>query len=178
MKKWIVILTAVFMLSACSFSVGFEGNNTEEQEEKELQLQVTQVDKDSGVTVENNETYQEIERLLKENPDWGYPNDFGLQVVDLITFEEGNVQLLMLAINQTGQPLKDISLNLTLGSTDGDMIMDNELVHIEEQIIGVIEDHSAVPVLLPLNEEQQAIFNTLTDENVVMELDNFDYETP
>src|SRR5699024_5505445 len=41
-----------------------------------LQLKVTKVDKDAGVTVDTDKNYQSLNEIIKNNPQLGTPNDF------------------------------------------------------------------------------------------------------
>lgn len=188
MKKIIAVtLISLLFLSACNFSVDFEGEsgkgNTDHvggnNEEKEaLQLQMTKVDEEAGVTVESNETYQLLDEFVKENPKFGVANDFSMQSITMVMDSVGNQQMLFLAVNRLGEPIKNVDFNLSLGNTKGDVVWENLSVTIDEEVAGVIENNAAVPIFLPITSEEQVdLMNTISQENLHIELKDFNYDT-
>ncbi len=199
MKKIIGILVAgVLFLSACSGGdtedVESENGQTEEtteqteennaptegneQEVEDLHLQVTKVDEESGVTIENSENYQVINEFVKENSKSGAPNDFSLLSVSTVVDGAGNQQMLFLGVNRIGTPVKNVTFELTLGSTEGDMVWENMPVTLDEESAGVIENNAAIPIFMPITSQEQIdAMNKISQENLVMEFNNFEFET-
>lgn len=163
-------MMSIFVLSACNFSVN------DDNEKEALQLQVTQLDQESGLTVDNSEIYQELNLLVNDNPEWGEANDFSVQTVNTLNEGQESAQLMMLAINRLGESIKNVSFNFSLGNTSGDMVWENEPVFIDENTAGVLHNDSSLPVLLPVSPEQTHLLNTLNQENVVMDFSEFSYE--
>jgi len=64
--------------------VNFNGDETEKEP---LQLQVTKLDKEAGITIENSGIYKDLDQVVKDNPDWGEANDFSVQMIN--TLNEG-----------------------------------------------------------------------------------------
>ncbi|WP_249870764.1 hypothetical protein [Oceanobacillus saliphilus] len=157
-------------------SNGQSGGNQEEVED--LKLQVTKVDEDAGVTIENNETYQTLNEFVKQNRKYGVPNDFSMLSVSMMVDEEGNQQMLFLGVNRLGAPVKNVTFNITLGSTEGDMVWEDFLVTLDEETAGVLENNAALPIFLPVTSQEQIdAMNTISQENLVMEINNFNFET-
>ena len=61
--------------------------NGDETEKEPLQLQVTKLDKEAGITIENSGIYKDLDQVVKDNPDWGEANDFSVQMIN--TLNEG-----------------------------------------------------------------------------------------
>ncbi len=152
----------------------YEGEELAEGEEKEdLTLQVLKVDEEDGITIENNEFYQAIQAEIENDPKMGDQDDFSLLPLDVAYFEDDSISLMFLAINRLKDPIKNIAFDLTLGNQDGEYIFENYEIDLTEDYIGVLEKNGAIPFFVDINEEDEEIFSTLTDENVHMEMDNF-----
>lgn len=145
---------------------------------EDLQLQVTKVDKDAGVTMENSEIYQSLNEFVKENSKFGTPNDFSLLSVSMAEDPDGNHQMLFLGVNRIGTPVKNVKFELTIGSTEGDMVWENIPITLDEENAGVLENNAALPIFLPVTSQEQIdVMRTISQENVVMEISNFNFET-
>ena len=149
-----------------------------QSEVEDLQLQVTKVDAESGVTIENNETYQQLNEFVNENIKFGAPNDFSMLSVSMMVDDNGNQQMLFLGVNRIGTPVKNITFDITLGSTEGDMVWENFPVTLDEDSVGVMENNTALPIFLPVTSQEQIdVMKTISQENLVMEINNFNFET-
>ncbi|MEI3597597.1 MULTISPECIES: hypothetical protein [unclassified Oceanobacillus] len=199
MKKIIgILVVGVLFLSACTDGdteeVESDSGQTEEtteqveesngqsegnqEEVEDLTLQVTKVDEEAGVTIENSEIYQELNEFVKENSKFGTPNDFSLLSVSMVEDAEGNQQMLFLGVNRLGSPVKNITFDITLGSTEGDMVWEDFPVTLDEENAGVLETNAALPIFLPVTSQEQIdVMNTISQENLVMEFNNFNFET-
>jgi len=158
-----------------------EGNNGEaggnEAEKEDLQLHVTKVDEEDGVTIENSEFYQQVDEFVQENSKFGAPNDFSMLSFSLAEDPLGNPQMLFIGVNRLGAPVTNITFDFSLGNTGGDMVWEDAPVVIDEESTGVLEDNAAVPIFLPVtSEEQIELMNTISQENVVIEFNNFEFE--
>lgn len=187
MKKVIgLLLFCLLFFSACNFSVDVEDNTGEDKEQSEnnseekedLHLQVTKVDEDAGVSVENNEMYQMLDEFVQENPKFGVADDFSMQSVTLVTDTSDNQKMLFLGVNRLGAPVKNVTFNLSLGNTDGDMVWEDFPVILDEEVAGVLENNAALPIFLPItSQEQIELMNTISQENLYIEFKDFKYET-
>ncbi len=143
-----------------------------------LQLKVTKVDEDAGVTVDTDKNYQSLNEIIKNNPQLGTPNDFSLHP---ITFDgdssQGTQTLFFLGINRIDKTIKNLNFDITLGTDQGDYVWNKMNVDVSENIIGVFEPNQAIPILLDVTEEQFEVYQSLTDENIIFELDDFTFET-
>ncbi|MBO1001605.1 hypothetical protein ACFSKI_16300 [Pseudogracilibacillus auburnensis] len=146
-------------------------------EKADLTLQVTKVDADDGITIENNDIYQQLDQMVKENPQDGDANDFSLFLIDFVEFEDDELQLLFLGINRLDKPIKNISFDFTLGYEDGEYVWEDLNVSIPEDEFGAIKVDHAMPILLPVTEEQIEIINEINFDNQIFEMENFDFET-
>ena len=199
MKKIIgILVVGVLFLSACTdgdteeveSDSGQTEKTTEQVEEsngqsegnqgevEDLTLQVTKVDEEAGVTIENSEIYQELNEFVKENSKFGTPNDFSLLSVSMAEDPDGNHQMLFLGVNRIGTPVKNVKFELTIGSTEGDMVWENIPITLDEENAGVLENNAALPIFLPVTSQEQIdVMRTISQENVVMEISNFNFET-
>ncbi|KYG26013.1 hypothetical protein [Alkalihalobacillus trypoxylicola] len=207
MKKIIIfMLLSLLFLSACNFSVDVDDGNEEEPEDinneveetnngteedtnneadnttdngkEPIELKLSQADEEAGVTTENNELFQELNDFVEQNPDAGTENDFSMTSMTMIQDPEGNQQMIFLGFNRLGESIKNVSFSYSLGNTEGDMVWDNFEVLLDEEMIGAIPNNTAIPVALPITSQEQIdLLNTLSQENVVMQFDNFNYES-
>ena len=152
--------------------------DTDQSNNANLQLKVTKVDEDAGVTIEDDKNYQSLNEIVKNNPQLGTPNDFSLHP---ITFDGDSTQgmqtLFFLGINRIDKPIKNLNFDITLGTDQGDYVWHKMNVDVSEDIIGVFEPNQAIPILLDITEEQFEVYKSLTDENIIFELDDFTFET-
>src|SRR5699024_8863035 len=116
------------------------------------------------------------ESFIEENPKQGTANDFSMFVIDVLE-DAGQSQLLLLGVNRWDEPIKDISFDFSLGNSDGEMAWEDLLVTLGGDGFGACKVDQALPILLPIEEEQIVVINTMTEDNQVFEMNNFDYES-
>jgi len=115
---------------------------------------------------------------VEANPELGAENDFSLFSIESDgNFNEGVTEVLFLGINRLDDPIKNIQFDFTLGATDGDYVWEEEPVQLPEEVFGAIEPNHAMPILLEVTEEEFEIFNTISEENQIFEMENFTYDT-
>lgn len=175
MKKILLatILILAFTVTACSNSneVNKEGSDMDE-----LNLQLQKEDEEAGETIEDNEIYSGIDELIESDSSIGIQDDFSLYPFDIAVHEDGSESMIFLAINRLNDPIKDMSFELTFGKQDGDYIFDGTEVFMAEEQFGVLEPNGVVPVLLEITPEEGEIYEGLTQDNVDLEIDNFDMD--
>ena len=192
MKKYLVLFTILFVLvlSAC----GKTDNNDEKPNEADkteadstnssetdgseqgLKLQVLKGDEEAGATIENHSLYQELDNIIKENPSIGEVDDFSVYVVNTIHDDQGNSKLVLLGVNRLPASIKNIEFNYTLGNKDNEFVWEKQQVKLNEKEAGILEVNSAVPIVLPITEAQEALLKTLDQENQVMLVEDFTFE--
>lgn len=193
MRKHLILLIILFtlVLSACGKTenndkkpvddevnkTGEETNSSEtEGSEQGLKLQVLKGDAETGVTIEENGLYSELDKIIKENPDIGVADDFSLYVVNTIHDDEGNSRLVLLGINRLPVAIKNFTFNYTLGNKDNEYVWENQPVKMTEEEAGILESNSTFPIVLDLNEEQVELLKRLDNDNQVMAIDDFKFE--
>ena len=145
-------------------------------EKAELSLQITKVDQEAGVTVEDNELYQELDRIITENPLQGAENDFSLYVVDIIETDTEELWLFLMGINRLPTTIQNISFDFTFGNTDGEYVWEDYPLIFEEPEFGAIDENKVFPVFIPLTDEQAELVTQLNEDNQIFEMNNFEYE--
>jgi len=197
MRKFLIVVAAVIgmiVIAGCSGDseetstenttnetetqeVNTEAEANEDQNEVEdLNFQVLKSDEEAGVTVENNPFYGSMADFIASNPKIGIPNDFSLFPFDIAMFEGADNSFIFFAINRLPDPIKNISFDLTFGNQNGEYIWDGAEIILSEDETGVIKPNGVVPILLDITPEEEAVYDTLTEDNVDMQIDNFDME--
>lgn len=169
-----IIFVLLFTVTACSNSN--QVNDKEGSDMDELNLQVQKADEEAGETIENNEIYSGIAELIESDPAIGIQDDFSLYPFDIAVHEDGSESMIFLAINRLKEPIKDMSFELIFGDQDGDYIFEGMEVFMAEEQMGVLEPNGVVPVLLEITPEEGEIYEGLTQDNVDLEIDNFDMD--
>ena len=175
MKRLLLASIMVFMLivSGCSMSIG---KKADEETMEDLNLQILKADEEAGLTFENSPIYSELQDLVESDPKLGYPNDFTLYPLDIVTYEDGRDAILFLGVNRLDDPIKNMSFELTLGKKNGEYIWKGLEVDLPEELAGVLESDSSIPVFLEISSEQGETFKKLTDDNMDIAIDKFDMD--
>ena len=177
-KIMIIMILTVLVLTGCNTSNGAGESKKEKKSPQPLALQVLKMDEAEGITLENNDVYKEISEIISENPNLGIPDDFSIQIHDVVENIVGtNDTLAFLAINRLDEPLKNVYFEYTLGNNEGEYVFDETRINLTESEVGVIQAHSVVPFYVEVTEEQIESFRTLVPENYVMKFDNFTFES-
>lgn len=196
MRKLVLILTMmlVFVLVACNDqsedtvdpakdngnrdeSVDNGAGESEAESDKEpVSLQVLKIDDDAGITIENNETYQVIQETVDAEPYMGDENDISLYPFDMVENEDGTSSLLFLVINRLDDPIRNLIFTLTFGNDEGDYIFEDHVIDLPEEYMGILDDNGVVPVLIDVEEDYEDLFNSLTLDNLYLELDDIGIE--
>lgn len=192
MRNFVLILTImlVFVLVACNDqsestvdpaddnsnqdeSVDNGADEPEAESDKEpVSLQVLKVDDAAGITIENNETYQVIQETVDAEPYMGDENDISLYPFDMVESEDGASSLLFLVINRLDDPIRNLIFSLTFGNDEGDYIFEDHVIDLPEEYMGILEDNGVVPVLIDVEGDHEDLFNSLTLDNLYLEIDD------
>lgn len=193
MRKYLVLVAAlsILALAACGkteINTEKSVDNVEDKTENEsnrkeadeseqgLKLQVLKGDEEQGVTVENNLLYNELDKVIKQNPNIGVENDFSVYVVDTFHDDEGNSKLVLFGINRLPIAIKNFTFTYTLGNKDNEYVWERQPIEMKEESAGVLQPNSALPIVLSITEEQVALLLSLEEDNQVMSIDGFVYE--
>lgn len=187
MRKYLSIVTLliVLMLAGCGKanettqkSVADEITKTTDRATVEdgLKLQVLNGDAGAGVTIDNNELYRELNKIIEENPSIGIADDFSLYVVNTIHYDQGNSRLVLLGINRLPVAIKNFAFEYTLGNKNNEYVWEKQRVQMNEEVAGVLEPNSVLPIVLDLSEEQEKLLKSLDNDNQIMAIDNFTFE--
>jgi len=182
MKKTIFFLIVVLLLAGCASKDNNREKGAEEKvdktvEQQKLSLQLLKADEEAGVTIENSEVYKELNRMITENADMGLANDFSINIIDIVDSGTENASLLFLAINRLDEPMKNIKFDYTLGHDNGASVWEGVEVDLSEQETGIIQPNHAVPFSLSITPEQEALIDTLEQDNQVVKMDNFKFDS-
>src|SRR5699024_5797226 len=173
MKKFLLLSgLALLFISGCSFE--FSGGSSKEKEP--LTVKRTKVDEVEGYMIEDSPLYTELESFIEENPKKGTANDFSMFVIDVLE-DAGQSQMLLLGVNRLDEPIKDIGFDFSLVNSDGEVAWEDLPVTLGADEFGEFKVDHAMPILLPIEEEQIDVINTMTEDNQVFEMNNFDYES-
>lgn len=182
MKKTIIFLIIILLVAGCASKdnnreKGAEVKVDKEVEQETLSLQLLKADEEAGVTIENSEVYKELNRMITEDADMGLANDFSINIIDIVDSGTENASLLFLAINRLDEPMKNITFDYTLGHDNGEYVWEGVKVNLTEQDTGIIQPNHAVPFSLGITPEQEALIDTLEQDNQVVKMDNFKFES-
>ena|SRR5690625_1686539 len=139
----------------------------------DLTLQLTKVDEESGSTLESG-IYSEINQLMEENPNMGTENDFSVFTVDVYNTEAGR-SLVLLGINRTPVELTNVSFDLNLGSNE-EFVLEDQPVNLSEEEMGVFSVNGVMPFIIDISDEQADALLNINAAEVLLTLDNFEYE--
>lgn len=84
--------------------------------------------------------------------------------------------MLFVAINRLGFPVKNVSFVYSLGVRGGELIWNRVRIHLSEDQTGIIMPNRAMPFLLDLSPEQEALFDRMMESNQIGELEFFTYD--
>ena len=90
--------------------------------------------------------------------------------------DEGNSKLVLLGINRLPVAIKNFVFTYTLGNKDNEYVWERQPVEMKEEDTGILQPNSALPIVLPLTEEQVALLKSLEEDNKVMTIDGLIYE--
>lgn len=181
MKKILMTMMAVFVLivAGCGEKTNRSGKQGEREagvKTEDVTLQLLKGDEEAGVTIENSEVYQNLDRIVTENPDIGLEHDFSLSIIDIVDSGTEDAALLFLVVNRLDEAIKNVSFDYTLGRDDGSFVWEGAEVIFTEEDMGVIQANSAVPLQLGITPEQEAIIDTLERDNQIVKIENFKFE--
>lgn len=166
MKKMMLLLASLVVLTACSQSKQDTKESTSTQTAKETKVSdSSKKEKELKFVVApqyEGKTSDLIElgkKLVKEHPELGSEGNMALYFTGAIS--EGRAALML--VNKTDVDIKK-DLNFSISwSYDGKAIFENQNVSYFIKDSGELPSHTATIILLPLNEEQQNIVDGMSD---------------
>src|SRR5699024_11189155 len=114
--------------------------------------------------------------FIEENPKQGTANDFSMFVIDVVE-DADQSQLLLLGVNRWEEPINDISFYFSLGNYDEEMIWEDLTDTLGADECEELKVDDEMPIMLHIEEEQIDVINTMTEDNQVFEMNNFDYDS-
>lgn len=166
MKKMMLLLASLVALTACSQSKQDTKESTStqmaketkvsESSKKEKELKFVVAPQNEGKT---SDLIELGKKLVKEHPEVGSEGNMALYFTGVIS--EGRAALML--VNKTDVNIKkDLNFSITW-SYDGKTIFKNQKVSYFIKDSGELPSHTATLILLPLNEEQMAIVDGMSD---------------
>lgn len=143
---------------------------------EELSLVIPKQNADKGQTFDNNPLMAEFRQLVLENPDMGFDNDVTVMYSGLYDEAEGDTLAYFLVINKTDLAMKNINYKLNYGNKDGEMVWDQNYSILEEEVFGPLEPNTVLPLTMTVPKEKTDLFFSITNENISIWLDEFNYE--
>lgn len=137
-----------------------------------LKIQLQKYDQGEFTNPGAEQFYSGLQEWAAENPDGGIEQDFSIQVLGVTA----DSSMLFVAINRFGVPVKNVSFVYSLGLRSGEWIWNRVRIHLSEDQVGVIMPDRAMPFLIDLSPEQEALFDRMTERNQVGELEFFTYD--
>lgn len=143
---------------------------------EELSLVIPKQNAYKGQTFDNNPLMAEFRQLVLENPDMGFDNDVTVMYSGLYDEAEGDTLAYFLVINKTDIAMKNINYKLNYGNKDGEMVWDQNYSILEEEVFGPLEPNTVLPLTMTVPKEKTDLFFSITNENISIWLDEFNYE--
>lgn len=191
MKKLtiLLIISLLFLLAACSVTTGSNkdeqtknsdekktGVNTQTNAKEDLKVQLIKEDEEAGVTIETSQIYQYLSSVIKENPKLGDADSFTMFLGNYLTHESGDKVLLFMAINRFPFSVKNLNFDLSVGNEEDGYVYDKLNVSLPETTIGVLQNNSTVPVIIPISNEKFDLLNKIQKDKIDIKIQNFKYD--
>lgn len=152
-------------------------NNTEKKESKSdgLIFKLPKQNDDNGQTVENNPLMMKFKEIVDNTENLGFNNDVTVLYSKLHDKNEKDMIAYFLVINRTDTSMKDIRFNFNYGNTNGEMVWENEPYYMSNEVFGILEPMTVLPVTLTVPEGKERLFLSITDDNVKTSIEKFNY---
>lgn len=147
-----------------------------ETSKDELSLVIPKQNTDNGQTFDNNPLMAEFQQLVTEHPDMGFNNDVTVMYSGLYDNTEGDTAAYFFVINKTDIEMKNIRYQLSYGNKDGEMVWDKEAVILREDIFGPLKPNTVLPLTMTVPKGKTDLFFSITNENLSIKLDEFNFE--
>ena len=204
MKKIVMSLSALLLLSACGSDMGANETPTEQSPSEEANEQVNKTntreandsnqngedqtitfvpqksDLDAGLSIESDETLAELAGII-ETTDYseiGTEDDVTIQYTGLYYQTEKSIQPIFMVTNKTEQSYMNMDMVVSFKSTDGGSIFEQEKFHLSQEEFGVLRPYTSMPLYLTIDSSKIEVLEKITqtrDEEI--SIDYFDFET-
>ena len=166
MKKMMVLLAGIVVLTACSQPKQDTKESTSNQTEKETKVFDSSIEEKELKFVvapqyegKTSDLIELGKKLVKEHPEVGSEGHMAIYFTGAVS--DGRAALML--VNKTDVDIKkDMNFSITW-SYDSKTIFENQKVSYFIKDSGELPSHSATLILLPLNEEQMEIVDGMSD---------------
>lgn len=188
MKKWIVALTSIGLLTACGNGetdeepeVPEEAEEEPEQEEIEELTFVPQVSDEEVDFVEGeNEITDNILSFVDEhNEELGEAGEVSVDLSNEIIYpqDQSDLRGIVLVSNRSDEPVSNFGFDVTIESDEGTTFAEDQTVFLTEEHFGVLEPNTVMPVYVEVDPEYiEELAETTIDESGTATADNFVYD--
>lgn len=132
-----------------------------------------------GITLENDPLLQQIQDKIAQTPELGIENDVAIHFTGLFIGEQGTetAQAVFIIVNRTDMAMTNINLSISMGTVNGDVILESAPFSLTEENFGVLEPDTVMPIYLAVPiDNQETFFNISNINDVTYTIDSFEFD--
>lgn len=151
---------------------------TENNDKKlsELEFSIQESDRMMEVSPMTDDTLNHLSQLtLNQSQAIGRENDLGIDYSGLILQSEQADYGVFMISNRTGNALSNLNLKLTIQFSEGEVLVEDYHLYLDEALFGTLDSGTAMPLYLPLDLGQSTI-ESMNPDNIEVEIQNLTIE--
>lgn len=109
--------------------------------------------------------------------DLGVENDVAIQFTGLYLESENTTDVIFVIVNKTQLSMTNMEFLLSLGTADEEMLLENHPVLLSEEVFGVLEPNTVMPLYITIDQSKKDILIQLVeDRQEIISLQDFKYQ--
>ena len=136
-------------------------------------------DLESGFTVENDSALQELEQLIlnEEVENIGVEDDVAIQFTGLYLEGENTTDAILIIVNKTEMTMTNMSFKMSLGTSSGEMVLEDHEIGLTEDVFGVLEPNTAMPLYVTIDQgKKELLLQLVRERQEIISLDDFQFQ--
>ena len=136
-------------------------------------------DVENGYTVENDAALKELEKLVLESQphELGLEKDVAIHFTGLYMEGKETTDAIFLIVNKTDTSMTNMEFDLSFQTSDGQMILDQSPIRLSEEVFGVLEPNTGMPLYITVPaEKKESLKKAAKERSEQVSLENFEYQ--
>ena len=136
-------------------------------------------DLESGFTVENDSALQQLEQLIlnEEVENIGVEDDVAIQFTGLYLEGENTTDAILIIVNKTEMTMTNMSFKMSLGTSSGEMVLEDHEIGLTEDVFGVLEPNTAMPLYVTIDQgKKELLLQLVRERQEIISLDDFQFQ--
>ena len=107
----------------------------------------------------------------------GVEDDVAIQFTGLYLEGENTTDAILIIVNKTEMTMTNMSFKMSLGTSSGEMVLEDHEIGLTEDVFGVLEPNTAMPLYVTIDQgKKELLLQLVRERQEIISLDDFQFQ--